>query len=612
MTGLMIQAEARQPEGASAELSAILRENFGFSDLRPGQRQAIDAVLAGHNVLAVMPTGAGKSLCYQLPALVMGGLTIVVSPLVALMRDQVAALRLNGIAAAAINSDQSREENVGIWRDVQGGRVRLLYLSPERLMTERMLAALQACDVGLIAIDEAHCISQWGPAFRPDYEGLAQLRHRFPRRPIIALTATADPVTQADIKAKLFDDEAETVITGFDRPNLSLAVLLKSNWKKQVSAFVGARSGSSGIVYCLSRRKTEEVAEDLRADGHTALAFHAGMDTRDKQQVQNRFMTEPGIVVVATIAFGMGIDKPDVRWVLHTDLPGSTEAYYQEIGRAGRDGEPAETLLLYGLDDIRMRRTFIAQEEASDERKRRENKRLDALIAYCEAPECRRRVLLRHFGQESEACGNCDNCLDPVPTRDGKVLAQKALSAIYRTGQRFGASHIVDVLRGAINERITASGHDSLPTFGTGRDLTKQEWQGILRQMVASGVIEIDIAGFGGLRLTATGAALLKGEGEFRYRADRIAPTRREKRAAASAVLDASGADLLSVLKGLRMKLAKERDVPAYVIFSDRSLIDMAQRRPRSAGEFAEVFGVGQTKVKEFGDLFLREIAAAR
>ncbi|MHA1600481.1 MAG: DNA helicase RecQ [Alphaproteobacteria bacterium] len=597
-----------------AAASSILAEVFGFGELREGQAEAMEAVLGGRNVLAVMPTGAGKSLCYQLPALVLGGLSIVVSPLVALMRDQVAALRLNGIAAATINSDIGRADNVATWRAVQAGEVRLLYLSPERLMTEAMLAALGKVDVRLIAIDEAHCISQWGPAFRPEYAALAALCGRFPGVPIIGLTATADPATREAIVAKVFAGDARCVVTGFDRPNLSLAVALKSNWKKQVSNFVDARRGMSGIVYCLSRRKTEEVAARLRDEGHAALAFHAGMEAYDKVQAQNRFMTEPGIVMVATIAFGMGIDKPDIRYVLHTDLPASPEAYYQEIGRAGRDGKPAETLLLYGMDDIRMRRVFIEQEESAPERKRREHKRLDSLIAYCEAPSCRRCMLLRYFGEEIAACGNCDNCLDPVETLDGTDEARMVLSAIHETGEMFGAVHIVGVLRGSENEKIMRFRHHALPTYGAGADRPLREWQGIIRQMVAAGLVEIDIAGFGGLRMTPAGSALMHGEGDFRYRPDRIRKDPVVKRGTAAATkavdeLDGAAAELLKSLKALRLELAKARNVPAYVIFSDRSLIDMAARRPRTPDEFADVFGVGAAKQKKFADAFLQAIA---
>ena len=601
------------PSGPNATVLPVLREIFGYPALRPGQSEAIAALLAGRNVLAVMPTGAGKSLCYQLPALVLGGLTIVVSPLVALMRDQVAALRLNGIAAATINSDHDRADNVATWRAVQAGEVRLLYLSPERLMTKRMLDALARQDVRLIAIDEAHCISQWGPAFRPEYEALGTLRRHLPDVPIIGLTATADPTTRADIEQRIFGGDVVAVTTGFDRPNLSLAVTLKDNWKRQLVDFVDARRGASGIVYCLSRRKTEEVATLLSGAGHTALAFHAGMDSAVKAQVQNRFMTEPGVVMTATIAFGMGIDKPDIRYVVHTDLPASPEAYYQEIGRAGRDGQPADTLLLYGLEDLRLRRSFIEQEDSSDDRKRREHHRLNVLIAYCEAPECRRRLLLRHFGEDAPPCGNCDVCLDPVPTVDGTAEARKILEAIRGTGQRFGAAHVADVLSGAATEKIAAMGHDRLESFGAGADRTKRDWQGIMRQMVASGLLDIDIAGYGGLHMTAAGVALMQDDGAFRYRPDRARPARKERRATAAADtvgLDPAAADLLQALKAVRSRLARERGVPAYVIFSDRSLSDMAARCPRTPAEFATVFGVGAAKLRDFASLFLEAIAS--
>ena len=597
-----------------AAVLSVLAEVFGYTELRPGQAEAIEALLGGRNVFAVMPTGAGKSLCYQLPALILGGLTLVVSPLLALMRDQVAALTLDGIAAATINSDASREDNVATWRRVQAGAVRVLYMSPERLMTPAMLRALAKLDLRLIAIDEAHCISQWGPAFRPEYEALANLRGHFPGVPIIGLTATADPATRADIVAKIFDGNAVTVVTGFDRPNLSLAVALKSNWKKQVADFVAARAGASGIVYCLSRRKTEEVAALLCEKGHRALAFHAGMDSAAKEQAQNRFMTEPGVVMVATVAFGMGIDKPDIRYVLHTDLPASPEAYYQEIGRAGRDGLPAETLLLYGLDDIRMRRVFIEQEASTPERKRREHKRLDALIAYCEASECRRRMLLRYFGDAIEPCGNCDVCLDPVETVDGAAEARKVLAAVDATGHKFGAAHIVDVLRGMKNDKTARFHHDALPVFGTGAERAQTEWQGIIRQMVAAGLLDIDIAGYGGLRATDAAEAAMRGAAPFRYRPDRLRKEPKGKRGGAAVAakaadgLDESATALLQRLKALRLTLAKERAVPAYVIFSDRTLIDMAARRPRTRDAFAEVFGVGEAKLRDFAEVFLRVI----
>ncbi|MGF1623934.1 MAG: DNA helicase RecQ [Alphaproteobacteria bacterium] len=591
----------------------LLKHVFGFDGFRPGQEPVVDALLAGRDVLTVMPTGFGKSLCYQLPALALGGLAIVVSPLVALMHDQVAALRLAGVAAETINSSRDREQNVAAWKRAVAGEVRLLYLAPERLMTARMLDALARLPVRLIAVDEAHCISQWGPSFRKEYEALGELRARFPGVPIAALTATADAVTRQDIAARLFGGRVEEHVLGFDRPNLKLAVEPKRNGPKQLLAFVRRHPGASGIVYCLSRKKTEDVAGQLTDNGIRALPYHAGMDKADRDANQNAFMTEPGLVMVATIAFGMGIDKPDIRYVFHTDLPGSPEAYYQEIGRAGRDGAPAEAHMLYGLDDIRMRRMFIDQEDSSQERKRREHKRLDALIAYCESPTCRRQGLLAYFGEESGPCGNCDVCLDPLPMTDGTQEAQKILSAVIRTGQRYGAVHVTDVLTGAVTDKVAAAGHDRLPTFGVGAERPKQHWHSLIRQMVAAGLLRLDIQGYGGLAATEAGQALVHGEGIFRFREDTMRPLdrteRKARRQAEAPDLSESGNALLDRLKALRLKLAKARAVPAYVIFSDRSLIEMAERRPHSEAEFARISGVGAAKLRDFAAPFLALIA---
>ena len=593
----------------------ILKDVFGFDAFRPGQEAAIGALLAGRNVLAVMPTGSGKSLCFQIPALVLDGLTVVVSPLVALMRDQVAALQFAGVAADSIDSSRDRRGNVAVWRRVTAGETRLLYLTPERLMTDRMLAALARLPVRLFAIDEAHCISQWGPSFRPEYEDLGRLRDLFPRVPIAALTATADTMTRRDIVHRLFGGEAEIIVLGFDRPNIRLSVERKNDWKRQLRAFIARHRNESGIVYCLSRRKTEETAALLAADGVRALAYHAGMDNSLRSAGQNAFMTEPGAVIVATIAFGMGVDKPDVRFVFHTDLPGSIEAYYQEIGRAGRDGEPAEASMLYGLADIRMRRAFIEEEEAGDDRKRREHKRLDALLGYCEAPACRRVSLLDYFGERAEACGNCDVCLDRAERVDGTEDARKILSAVYRSGERFGAAHVIDILRGTRTEKIVRSGHDRLPAFGVGAARRKAEWQSLIRKMAATGILRLDIAGFGGLAITDKGRALLRGEGVFEYREDpaaRAPDARRGPRAAAAAeALTDDQTALLGALKELRLRIAKERGVPAFVVFSDRSLIDMARRRPRTIEDFAEVHGVGAAKLKDFAAPFLAAVAGA-
>lgn len=589
----------------------ILRKTFGYESFRPGQEVIVDALIGGRNVLAVMPTGSGKSLCYQIPALARGGLAIVVSPLVALMQDQVAALKLAGVAAETINSAASRDENVDIWRKVAAGEVRLLYLSPERLMTERMTAALSRLDVQLIAIDEAHCISQWGASFRPEYDMLQTLRQAFPGIPIGAFTATADEATRRDIVGKLFGGEAELFVSGFDRPNIQLAVAPKANAKQQLLDFLSGRAGQSGIVYALSRKSTEEWAAFLVSKGFRAIAYHAGMAAEERAEAQSLFMTERGVIVCATIAFGMGIDKPDVRFVFHADLPSSLDAYYQEIGRAGRDGNPADARMVYGLGDIQMRRRFIDQEDGGDERRRREHKRLDALVAYCEAPECRRQNLLFYFGEQSEPCGNCDVCLDPVHLVDGTREALWVLDAVTATGERFGAAHIADVLSGKSNDKAEQLRHTGLSCFGIGREHPRQHWQSMIRQMVGGGYLAIDVAGFGGLSVAPKGIALSRGEGVFRYRQD---PVRTASRSARRTVPepDRTGVsdELLQRLKSLRAKIARQRSVPAYVIFSDRTLIDMAARRPLTRWDFGEVHGVGEAKLQQFADIFLAELRA--
>ncbi len=591
----------------------ILRHTFGYESFRPGQEGIVDTLLAGRNVLAVMPTGSGKSLCYQVPALVKGGLSIIVSPLVALMRDQVAALKLAGVAAETINSAASRDDNVAIWKRVAAGEIRLLYLSPERLMTERMIAALQKAGVGLIAIDEAHCISQWGASFRPEYDMLRKLKDSFPGVPMGAFTATADEPTRRDIVAKIFGGKADVYVSGFDRPNIRLMVAPKKGVKEQLLDFLAVHRGESGIVYALSRKSTEELAAHLVSKGYRAVAYHAGMSSDDRAEAQNLFMTEKSVIVCATIAFGMGIDKPDVRFVFHADLPSSLEAYYQEIGRAGRDGVAADAQMVFGLSDIQMRRRFINQEEGGEERRRREHKRLDTLVAYCEAPECRRQNLLIYFGEDSEPCGNCDVCLDPAETVDGSDEARWVLEAIMRTGERFGAAHVADVLSGKPNDKAVALRHDQLPVFGIGKAHGKQHWQSLLRQMVGGGFLSIDAAGFGGLAISPKGRALIKGEAEFRYRRDIAQPTKKAERARklVAAVEEGGISDeLLQRLKTLRGKLARQRGVPAFVIFNDRSLLDMASRRPLTRWDFGEVNGVGEAKLQQFADVFLAEIRA--
>ena len=589
---------------------AVLKEVFGFDGFRPGQERIVDCLLDGRHVLAVMPTGAGKSLTYQVPALCKGGLTIVVSPLVALMQDQVAALKLAGVAAETINSAASREDNVAIWKRVAAGEVRILYMAPERLMTERMIGALQRIGVGLIAIDEAHCISQWGASFRPEYDMLQNLRTAFPGVPIGAVTATADDATRQDIMGKLFGGDADLYVAGFDRPNISLTVEPKSSTRKQLLAFLQNRPEESGIVYALSRKSSEELAKFLSDNGYRGVPYHAGLSPEQRAEAQNLFMTEPGVIVCATIAFGMGIDKPDVRFVFHADMPGSLDAYYQEIGRAGRDGAPADAHMVFGLQDITMRRRFIDQEHTDDERRRREHKRLDSLVAYCEAPECRRQSLLSYFGETSEPCGNCDVCLSPVPTVDGTEDAKKILLTAEMTGERFGATHITDLLLGKANAKGQSLGHDQLPVYATGRNQPRHVWQSLIRQMVGGGYLTLDVAGYGGLSIAKKGRALIEGDGSFRYRADMIRAARPTEKKAAP-VIDASGPqELLNRLKTRRSELAREGSVPAYVIFSDRTLIEMAKEQPRNLREFEMLHGVGAAKLERFGEVFLREIKA--
>ena len=602
------------PTEALSSARAALKRTFGFDDFRANQRPVVETLLGGKDVLAVMPTGAGKSLCYQVPALVFGGLTVVVSPLVALMEDQVAALNLAGIAAGTINSARDRDTNVTTWRRAATGEIRLLYLSPERLMTERMIAALKRLAPRLFAIDEAHCISRWGAAFRPEYEMLGALRDSFPDSRLAAFTATADPATQSDIAAKLFRGAPAIFVAGFDRPNITLRAAPRTDWRRQLAAFLEPRPSESGIIYALSRRNVEEIANHLASQGLNALPYHAGMDPDQRATNQDRFMTESPVIMVATIAFGMGIDKPDIRFVAHTHLPATIEAYYQEIGRAGRDGQPAETLMLYGLDDLRMRRQFIDREATADDHKRREHKRLDALIALAEASSCRRVMLLAYFGETAAPCGNCDICLDPPVMVEATEPAQMVLSAVARTGQRFGAAHIIDVLRGSENAKVLELGHDRLPTHGVGRDRPKPWWQAFVRQLVAAGHLEIDIQGFGGLRLTGTGQEILHGSRTFECREIAARPKTPPAATGPAAKadlpqLDPAGQVLFDRLKALRLEIARAQNVRPYMIFHDRTLIAMADRRPASRGEFLNLPGVGEAKAEKFAENFLALIA---
>jgi ATP-dependent DNA helicase RecQ len=589
----------------SEAVREALHGTFGFEALRPGQDEVVAAVLAGADVLAVMPTGAGKSLCYQLPAVVQGGLTLVVSPLIALMRDQVAALRALGVEAASLSSANPHAENMAALDQAARGELRLLYAAPERLASPGLQARLAKIGLTRLAIDEAHCVSQWGHDFRPDYLQLGELRRELGMPPLLALTATADTMTRLDIVRRLFEAEPKVFVHGFDRPNLMLAFQPKRSAPRQIAAFLDAHRGQSGIVYCATRKRTERFAERLKESGHDAVAYHAGLDPAVRQEAQDRFQREDGVVAVATVAFGMGIDKPDVRFVAHADLPKSIEAYYQEIGRAGRDGLPADTLTLFGMDDLRLRRLQIEESTASEEQKRIERQRLNALLALCEAPICRRQTLLAYFGEAIEPCGNCDLCLTGAVAEDATEAAQKALSAIARTGERFGTEHLVALLTGEPTEAIRRWRHDTLPTFGVGADVHKNDWRALFRQLYAAGHIHLDMENYGRWQITESGREVLFGRRSFARRRDAVlAPTKKERRAAAPVPEDVDP-DLLAALKQLRRRLAEEARVPAYVVFPDRTLIAMAATRPETLAALGEVHGVGTKKLATYGEAFL-------
>src|SRR5882672_3781576 len=598
-----------------ANASSLLHSVFGFSDFRPGQEEIVRAVLDGENVLAVMPTGSGKSLCYQLPAVARSGLTLVVSPLIALMRDQVRALSAAGVSAGSLNSSNEPEENARVMALLRRRELRLLYLAPERLARPDTVEMLAESNVTMMAIDEAHCVSQWGHDFRPEYLTLGRLARQIGGSlQTMALTATADAPTRGDIVEKLFANPPRTFVRSFDRPNLRLAFKPKERSVRQVMAFVQAHEGESGIVYCASRRKVEELAQTLKDAGVKARPYHAGLDKAVRDANQDAFQQEDGVVMTATVAFGMGIDKPDVRFVCHADLPANVEAYYQEIGRAGRDGLAADTLTLYSLGDMQLRRQQIEQGESPDERKRIERQRLNALLALAEAPRCRRQTLLAYFGEASEPCGNCDLCQEGVELFDGTIDAQKAMSAIVRTGERFGMEHLVALLLGERTENILKFNHTRLPTFGVGAGRKAGEWRSIFRQLSATGLIAQDLMTHGRWWVTDEGWRVLKGEASIELRKDLSSGaagkgSRREKRAAtAAAIVGDADAVLLEALKALRTKLAQAQKVPAYVVFSDRTLIELATHRPASARAMREIHGVGDTKLERYGAAFLEVI----
>ena len=597
-----------------------LKTVFGHDDFRPGQEEVIDTILSGDNVLAVMPTGAGKSLCYQVPSLMLDGCSVVVSPLVALMDNQVAALRANGVAVSCIHSGQDRTRNVEEWRRVANGEASLLYLSPERLMTDRMLSAMHQLKPPMFVVDEAHCVSKWGPAFRPEYADLTRLKTMFPDARVAAFTATADEGTRIDIADTLFGGRGKTLVQGFDRPNLSLTVTPKVNRKQQLLDFMEDHRGESGIVYALSRKNVEEHAATLVKAGYDALPYHAGLDAQLRFDNQERFIAEDGIVMVATIAFGMGIDKPDIRFVFHTNLPSSPEAYYQEIGRAGRDGQPADTVMLYGMDDIRMRRQFISNDGAGEDHKLREHKRLDALLGYCEASTCRRQVLMQYFGETVPECGDCDVCENPPERIDATEAAVSLIQSAQQTGERFGANHVIAVARGADTEKIRQFGHDQLSAYGSGERYDEHFFKSLVRQAVAAGYLRVNMQAYGRIEVTRLGEQLAAGEGAFlmtkpeppkrkRSRGERSGSnTLRARRAPAPELLDQADQDLLARLKQLRREMASELGKPAYIIFSDATLIDMAQKRPMSREQMLNVSGVGEVKYERFGNAFLEAI----
>ncbi len=589
------------------DAAPMLRDVFGFDKFRPGQEQIIDAVTAGENVLAIMPTGGGKSLCFQLPALMRDGVTVVISPLIALMRDQVRALQEAGVAAGALTSGNTAEETDAVWEALEGGRLKLLYMAPERLAAGSALNTLRRIGVSLIAVDEAHCVSQWGHDFRPDYLRIGELRRAL-NVPLAAFTATADAETRSEIIEKLFDGNApSTFLHGFDRPNIHLAFAAKDGPRKQMLDFADARRGQSGIVYCGTRNKTEVLAQALRAEGHAACHYHGGMEAEDRRVVETRFAREDGLIVVATVAFGMGIDKPDIRWVAHADLPKSIESYYQEIGRAGRDGAPAETLTLFGPDDIRLRRSQIDEGLAPPERRGADHARLNALLGLAEALVCRRQSLLRYFGEETEPCGKCDLCYTPPEIFDGTTPVRMALSAILRTEEWFGAGHLIDILMGHDTDKVRARRHDDLSTYGIGKEWSRPQWQVIFRQMMGHDLVRPDPERHGALRMTQAAKPILKGEAQINLRKDTLRQTTR--RPEVKMMVSEGDAPLLSALKAKRRELAEAARVPAYVIFPDRTLIEVAEKRPSSLDDMARVAGVGAKKLERYGQIFLEVVA---
>jgi ATP-dependent DNA helicase RecQ len=583
----------------------ILQSVFGYPAFRGAQAEIVDVVARGGDALVLMPTGGGKSLCYQIPALLRDGVGIVISPLIALMQDQVDALAELGVRAAFLNSSQTGDQAFAIERRVRAGEIDLLYVAPERLMTPRCLELFGSLRIALFAIDEAHCVSQWGHDFRPEYIKLSILHERFPDVPRIALTATADADTRREILQRLQLEEARQFVSSFDRPNIRYQIVEKANGRKQLLDFLQAEhAGDAGIVYCMSRKKVEETAAFLNESGIPALAYHAGMDQRQRSTNQSRFLREDGIVMVATIAFGMGIDKPDVRFVAHLDMPKSIEGYYQETGRAGRDGQAANAWMAYGLQDVVQQRRMIDESEADDAYKRVQGHKLDAMLGLCETLTCRRQRLLHYFGQESGACGNCDTCISPPRQFDATVPVQKLLSSIYRVEQRFGAGHVLDVLRGVESEKVKQWRHEKLTVFGIGADVAEAEWRAILRQAIAMGLVSVDYEAYNALKLTDAARPVLRGEQSVQLRHYQK-PVKQKRKSTKSDYVESSlgkeSQDLFERLRWWRVETARKHNVPAYVIFHDATMREIARLRPTSLDQLRGVSGVGERKLETYG-----------
>jgi ATP-dependent DNA helicase RecQ len=591
-----------------ASASDILKNTFGYDNFRGQQKEIVETVIAGQDALVLMPTGAGKSLCYQIPALARPGCGIVVSPLIALMQDQVDALRELGIRAAYLNSTLSPEQARHIEQQLINGQLDFLYIAPERLIQERTLQLLQQSPLALFAIDEAHCVSQWGHDFRADYLQLQILPQCFPTIPRIALTATADQRTRAEIVERLQLQQAQPFVSGFDRPNIRYRIGIKYNARQQLLRFLKDEyPDEAGVIYCLSRKKVEDTAFWLQEQGFKALPYHAGLSSDTRALHQARFLREDAIVIVATIAFGMGIDKPDVRFVAHLDMPKNVESYYQETGRAGRDGEPADAWMIYGLQDIVKLRQMMENSEGSLEHKLAEQHRLNAMLGLCEITSCRRQALLNYFDDQlSEPCGNCDTCLEPPQTWDGTEAARKALSAAYRTGQRFGVSHLIDVLRGALTEKVQQFQHNQLPTFGVGKELDNNQWRSVFRQLVARGYLSVDMQNYGGLKLEQHCRPLLRGEETIDLRLDQ--PKRQARQTTKTALPADLDIVLWEALRDCRRELADAQDVPPYVVFSNATLQEMCFRLPSDMDQMAQINGVGERKLDKYGYSFLKVI----